>query len=276
MLLEALHERLAARPTSDRPKLVLFGESLGAWTSQDPFVDRGTQGLVDVGIDHAIWIGTPHFSKWKEQVLNDDRSDVDPSMVAVVAGIDDWEALDPPTRDRIRFLMITHHDDGVAVFGPELAIQAPAWLGPADERPQGIPRGMRWMPSVGFFQVLVDMKNSATVEPGKFAAKGHDYRADLLPFFQAVLGFDASDEQLDRIKEYLEFEELRRFRWIQAHGATGQSLAVAVVERLLEEERARGLDPDARLVQIVRELAAETLGAGGGATVPRGDRSGAP
>ena len=44
-----------------RPKVVLFGESLGAWTSQDPFVGRGTEGLVDAGIDYAIWIGTPHF-----------------------------------------------------------------------------------------------------------------------------------------------------------------------------------------------------------------------
>ena len=65
-------------PEAKRPEVVLFGESLGAWTSQDAFVDRGTQGLLDAGIDHAIWIGTPHFSKWKEQVLYDDRSDVDP------------------------------------------------------------------------------------------------------------------------------------------------------------------------------------------------------
>jgi hypothetical protein len=129
------------------------------------------------------------------------------------------------------------------------------------------------MPSVAFFQVLVDMKNSATVVAGKFAAKGHDYRADLLPFFHATLGFDASDEQLAAIKEYLEFEELRRTRWIEMHGAAGKSLAAAVVERLLEEQRARGFDPDARLVQIVRELAAENLGAGGGANVPRDEES---
>ena len=61
-------------PAGKRPKVVLFGESLGAWTSQDAFVDQGTQGLVDAGIDYAIWIGTPHFSKWKEQVLYDDRA----------------------------------------------------------------------------------------------------------------------------------------------------------------------------------------------------------
>lgn len=270
LLLETLHDRLAALPADRRPKLVLFGESLGAWTSQDPFVDQGTRGLLDLGIDHAIWIGTPHFSKWKEQVLYDDRADVDPSVVRVFAGIDEWLALDPAERARVRYVMITHHDDGVGLFGPELAIQAPDWLGPIDERPAQVPKAMRWMPSVTFFQVLVDMKNSATVVAGEFAAKGHDYRADLLPFFHATLGFEASEEQLGHINDYLEFEELRRSRWIQAHGATGKSLSAAVLERLLEEQRAQGNDPNARLVQIVRELAAEGLGAGGGATVPNG------
>jgi uncharacterized membrane protein len=269
LLLEALHQRIAARPASSRPKLVLFGESLGAWTSQDAFVDHGTAGLVETGIDHAIWIGTPHFSKWKEQVLHDDRDDVDAGLFGVFASIDEWNSALPSRRDRVRYIMITHHDDGVALFGPQLAVQAPEWLGPAAARPPEVPKGMRWMPSVAFFQVLVDMKNSATVVPGKFDAKGHDYRADLLPFFHAVLGFDATDEQLASIKDYLELEELRRTRWIQAHGSTGSGLAAAVLERLLEEQRAQGLDPDSRLVQIVRELAAETLGAGGGAAIPR-------
>jgi uncharacterized membrane protein len=273
MLLEALRERIARRPPDARPKVLLFGESLGAWTSQDPFVDRGTQGLVDMGIDHAIWIGTPHFSKWKEQVLHDERPDVDPALVRVCSSIDDWRALDPDDRERVRFVMITHHDDGVALFGPELAIQAPDWLGPADERPPGVPRGMRWMPSVSFFQVLVDMKNSATVVPGQFAAKGHDYRADLVPFFHEVLGFSATSEQLARIVQYLEYEELRRSEWIAAHGAAGSSLSVAIVERLLDEQRAAGLDPDARLLQIVRDLANENLGAGGGASIPSPDES---
>lgn len=276
LLLETLHERLAALPADRCPKLVLFGESLGAWTSQDPFVDQGTRGLLDLGIDHAIWIGTPHFSKWKEQILFDDRADVDPSVVRVFAGIDEWLALDPAERARVRYVMITHHDDGVGLFGPELAIQAPDWLGPIDQRPAQVPKAMRWMPSVTFFQVLVDMKNSATVVAGEFAAKGHDYRADLLPFFHATLGFEASEEQLGRINDYLEFEELRRSRWIQAHGATGKSLSAAVLERLLEEQRAQGNDPNARLVQIVRELAAEDLGAGGGATVPNGSGSPSP
>jgi hypothetical protein len=230
-------------------------------------VDQGTQGLVDTGIDHAIWIGTPHFSKWKEQVLFDGRPDVDRAAVRTFSNIDEWHALSEAERAGIRYVMITHHDDGVALFGPELMIQAPTWLGPRDTRPMQVPKAMRWMPTTAFFQVLVDMKNSANVVPGKFAAKGHDYRADLLPFFHAALGFDATDAQLDAIALWLETEELQRSQWITEHGATGKSLAATVIERALSDLQEQGLDRDDHLAEIVRITAAD-FGAGGGASIP--------
>ena len=51
------------------------------------------------------------------------------STVRVFSHISEWHALDPEERAGIRYVMITHHDDGVALFGPELMIQAPPWLG---------------------------------------------------------------------------------------------------------------------------------------------------
>ena len=113
--------------------------------------------------------------------------------------------------------MITHYDDGVGVFGPELAIQAPEWLGDPRTRHASVPKGMRWMPTTTFFQVLVDMKNAANVVPGVFAAKGHDYRADLLPFFHAVLGLQATTSSLTDTRR-LEERELFRSQWVKKHG----------------------------------------------------------
>ena len=267
LLLDALHARLEQIPEDRRPRLVLFGESLGAWSSQDPFVDRGTAGLDATGVDRAIWIGTPHFSKWKEQVLRDDRSDVDHTTLGVFNDIDEWHALGPDACESIRYVMITHHNDGVALFGPELAIQAPEWLGPPDSRPSGVPKGMRWVPGATFFQVLVDMKNSATVVPGQFAATGHDYRADLLPFFDAVLGFGATEDQRTRIAAWLEDNELQRTNWIKEHGATGKSLAVAVLEEAMRELGEQGVDANERLVRLMAAAADRGLGAEGGATL---------
>ena len=63
LLFLRLWERLEAMEPAERPRVVLFGESLGAHTSQDAFVHRGTRGLRDRGIDSALWIGTPFASE---------------------------------------------------------------------------------------------------------------------------------------------------------------------------------------------------------------------
>jgi uncharacterized membrane protein len=268
MLAVALRDRLAQCPPDRRPKLVLFGESLGAWTSQDAFAGTGTQGLVDAGIDFAIWIGTPHFSKWKERVLFDDRPDVDRSLIGVFDHIEELESLDAAARERLRFVMITHYNDGVGAFGPELMIQAPEWLGPPETRHATVPKGMRWTPTTGFFQVLVDMKNAANVVPGVFAATGHDYRADLLPFFHAVLGLKATPDQLAAVGTWLEARESLQSQWMKTHGAVDKGLAATVLQRWMQEERDAGRDADERLIQLFRTVAREEFGVTAGIAAP--------
>jgi uncharacterized membrane protein len=211
----------------------VFGESLGAWTSQDAFLGRGTNGLVDTGIDNAIWIGTPHGSKWKDQVL-DGGPGVDPSMVGVFDNIGEWESTAPTERDPIRYVMISHTNDGVVLFGPELLVQQPSWLGPQGLRPRKIPKGQRWIPITTFVQTLIDTKNAARVIPGQFDAEGHDYRADIVPFFNAVLGFDRPTDELVEITRALEEEEAARTAWIAEHGKVGNSMAAVVLSEVRE------------------------------------------
>ena len=174
--------------------------------------------------------------------------------------IEELEALDAEARRRLRFVMITHYNDGVGAFGPQLLIQAPEWLGKPETRAATVPKGMRWTPTTGFFQVLVDMKNAANVVPGVFAATGHDYRADLLPFFDALLGLETSPGQLASIAAFLEARESMQSQWMKAHGALNKSLAATVLQRLMQEERAAGRDPDARLIEVFRTVAAEEFG----------------
>ncbi len=64
--LRVVHE-LRRRP-GPRPRVVLFGESLGAHTSQDVFLHSGTLGLEALGIDRALWLGTPYGSGWMHEV----------------------------------------------------------------------------------------------------------------------------------------------------------------------------------------------------------------
>jgi uncharacterized membrane protein len=211
-------QRLRDRP-GRRPRVVLFGESLGAHTSQDVFLHWGTLGLDAMGIDRALWIGTPYGSKWMRQVTRGDRLDVDSDAVAVVNDHAQFAALAEQRGSSPRFVLLSHDNDGVTKFGPDLLWYPPDWLGPSRPRPEpvvaGSPRGispaMRWRPVTSFFQGLVDMKNAQT-SSGAFAATQHDYRADLPRFLSDVFGLPASEEQLVRIEEILQARETVRER----------------------------------------------------------------
>ncbi len=217
MLIDAIHDAVRERPAAKRPRVVLFGESLGAWTSQDAFEHRGTQGLLDADIDRAIWIGTPYMSKWKEEVLGGDRPDVDRSLVGRFNDFGELEALGPKARQRLRYVMITHDNDAVGRFGLDLLAHAPDWLGPAATRAATVPGAEQWRSPITFVQTLVDMKNAANVIPGQFAANGHDYRADLARFVREVYALKASDEQLAAVEQALRASELERKRLLDAH-----------------------------------------------------------
>jgi len=223
MLIDAIHNALAERPPEKRPRVVLFGESLGAWTSQDAFAHRGTQGLPDAGIDRAIWIGTPYMSKWKEQVLKSERPDVDRSLIGRFNDFGELEALDPEARQRLRYVMITHANDAVGHFGLDLLVRAPDWLGPAATRAATVPGAQQWRSPTTFVQTLVDMKNAANVIPGQFEAKGHDYRADLARFIREVYGLPATDDQLAAVEQALRASELERKRVLEVAKAAATS-----------------------------------------------------
>ena len=216
MLIDAIHNRLRERPPERRPRVVLFGESLGAWTSQDAFAHRGTQALLDRGVDRAIWIGTPYMSKWKEEVLKSDRPDVDRALVGRFNDFGELEALDPEARRRLRYVMITHANDAVGHFGLDLLVRAPDWLGPAATRAATVPGAQQWRSPTTFIQTLVDMKNAANVVPGQFEAKGHDYRADLARFIREVYALLATEDQLGAVERALGAAELERKRLLDA------------------------------------------------------------
>lgn len=215
MLWLQIHRRLYARPPEKRPTVLLFGESLGAHTSQDAFAHEGTDGLQLLGIDRALWLGTPYGSKWKDQVLGRSRPDVDRSLILTLSSADDWARLDPDRLEQARYVLLTHGDDAVAYFGLDLLVSAPSWL--ADDRPSAVPPSMRWVPVPVFLQTFMDMKNAMQRVPGEFGSRGHDYRADIARSVRAAYGFEVSDEQLTRVEDALRWYEKFRADYLEQH-----------------------------------------------------------
>ncbi|CAN7247571.1 alpha/beta-hydrolase family protein [Terrabacter sp. LjRoot27] len=206
-------QRVRAMAPDERPEVVLFGESLGAHTSQDVLLGWGTLGPQALGIDRALWIGTPGGSKWMHEVTGAPRPDVDASLVTVVNDHEQLVALGQDVRDRLRYVLLSHDNDGVTKFGLDLLNRRPAWLGPDRPRredvplrsPRGIPAGMRWRPVTTFFQTLIDMKNAQL--PGEFRAWAHDYRADLPEFIRDVYDLTCTDEQMHAIQDAVRLRE---------------------------------------------------------------------
>lgn len=219
MLLAAIRRRLYTMAPESRPKVVVFGESLGAHTSQDAFLHMGTQGLQDAGVDRGLWIGTPHLSKWRAQAFGRERPDVDRDAIGDFNSFDEVRSLPDERRQQLKYFLVTHGNDGVGHFGLDLLIQQPEWLGEPEARPVGVPKSQKWITPTTFFQTLIDMKNAMNVVPGEFDANGHDYRGDLAVFVREAWDLDCTDEQLERIETALRRYELLRQGWMEAHPA---------------------------------------------------------
>ncbi len=207
LLLNRLAERLSAIPAERRPKLLLFGESLGSLGGQDVLNPEGTDDLDHLGIHRALFIGTPFSSKWRQR-WHAAPQRVDPQgIVAEVQGIEEWRALSADRRDRTQVVLLTHNNDPIPKFGGPLLIQEPDWMGPSDERPPGVPRETMFMPGATFLATAVDLLNADNVTPGTFEAYAHDYRADLAEMVRATYGLDVPDDELAAVEAALRRRE---------------------------------------------------------------------
>ena len=225
-----LWSKIAARvrelAPDERPRIVLFGESLGAHTSQDVFLHWGTLGLEALGIERALWVGTPYSSGWMQEVTWGGRDDTEAAEVAVVNDIEQLRSLPGDQREQVRYVLLSHDNDGVTKFGSDLILRSPRWLREPPTgvqevppySPRGVPASMRWRPVTTFFQVLVDMKNAQI--PGAYAASRHDYRPDLTRFVDAVYGLGATEEELQAVEAAVALREQAREQLFSPDPAT--------------------------------------------------------
>ena len=228
-------EELRRRP-GPRPRVVLFGESLGAHTGQDVFLHSGTLGLEALGVDRALWLGTPYGSGWMHEVTGPPRSDVDKSRIAVVNDIEQLHSVADQRGGTPPYVLLSHDNDGVTRFGVDLLTTAPAWLGPnrptvepgpEGASPRGIPAHLRWRPGHIVLQTLVTCRTPCGRRP--WGAWGHDYRPELAGFVSEVYGLPASPAQLARVEDAVRQRE--EARWELLRSTSRQRLLITLGAR---------------------------------------------
>ncbi|CAB4921209.1 MAG: hypothetical protein F2836_01160 [Actinobacteria bacterium] len=239
-LMHAITGYLRGMADKDRPKLVLFGESLGALTMQDIWRHRTVEAVEHDFVHSSIYLGTPSATEFaKAWRLDPNRIDPSGSMIEVDS-FDDILGLDSEQRAAARHYLVSHFDDPIPKFGTNILLRRPWWLGPADERPPRIPKSTAWRPGTTFVLTGVDLINAMDVVPGRFGRRGHDYREDIARFVSEAHDLPVTDEQMLRIERALRARELK---WAQDRVVSEQ--VARAKEALLREMKNWGVSSGA-------------------------------
>ena len=184
-LFEAVDEKVRALPEAQRPKIVVFGESLGSFGGEAPFLRPNN---IIARTDGALFSG-PTFNNTMRDFVTDNRDPGSPEWLPIfedganvrfAARADNLGRPEKPWGNpRIAYLQ--HASDPIAWWTPELLFAEPDWL--REPRGYDVSKDMNWIPVVTFLQVAADMAVAVDVPDGH----GHHYVKDAVNAWAAVL-----------------------------------------------------------------------------------------
>ena len=185
-LFDAVYSKWSALPQDSRPRLLVFGESLGSFGGETAF--SGEQDLRN-RTQGAIFAGPPNFNTLFRE-FSDSR---DPGSHEVAPIYRDGRTVrfddhpGPPVEpasvrwDGPRVLYLQHPSDPIVWWTPRLLLTEPDWL--REPRGHDVLGSVRWIPFLTFWQVTADLP-FATEVPG---GHGHKYTSEYVDAWATVL-----------------------------------------------------------------------------------------
>jgi uncharacterized membrane protein len=171
-LFDAVYGQWIRLPADHRPKLVIFGESLGSFGGENAF-----SGVNDIRnrTDGVLWVGPTNSNTLWAQFTNE-RDPGSPEWrpvyqdgktVRFVTSLSQLRQFSDWSSPRVVYLQNT--SDPIVWWSWSLAFHQPGWLN--GTRPPDVSTDMNWYPLVTFWQVAADLA-LATAVP---APHGHTY-----------------------------------------------------------------------------------------------------
>lgn len=184
-LFEAVDALVKTVPEATRPKLVVFGESLGSFGGEAPFLSLNN---VLARTDGALFSG-PTFNNtiWTDLTRNRDAGS--PEWLPIydkgeyarfAAGPENLGRPDSKWFEP-RVVYLQHASDPIAWWNPDLLFAKPDWL--REKRGYDVSPHMQWIPVVTFLQVSADMAVAVDVPDGH----GHVYVRDVANAWAAIM-----------------------------------------------------------------------------------------
>ncbi|MFP2895441.1 alpha/beta hydrolase [Corallococcus sp. 4LFB] len=202
-LFDAVYERWSRLPPAHRPKLLVFGESLGSYGAETAF--SGERDLAN-RTDGVLFVGPPNFNTLY-RAFTDHRDPGSPEVEPIYRqgrivrfsrrpGQDIPPASAPWGDSRVLYLL--HPSDPIIWWSPRLLVRRPDWL--REPRGADVLGEMVWIPFVTFWQVTADLPLGMEVPAGY----GHVYTGEHVDGWAALLRPEGwSPDQTARLKALL-------------------------------------------------------------------------
>ncbi len=164
-------------PRDSRPKLYLFGLSLGSFGSEH---SAKLYEIIDDPINGALWAGPPFVNKLHKDITKNRNIDSpawlptfgDGSMVRFTS--EDNNLNNYKTNwGKMRLIYIQHATDPISFFSPDIFYKKPEWL--IGQRGPDVSPFLHWRPVVTFFQILFDLTAPVDTTP---IGHGHHFSAN--------------------------------------------------------------------------------------------------
>jgi uncharacterized membrane protein len=205
-LFEAVDKQVRALPEGRRPKLVVFGESLGSFGGEAPFLSPNN---IEARTDGALFSG-PTFNNTMWEFVTANRDKGSPQWLPIYQDGDNIRFVARP--DNLgrpaapwgypRVVYLQHASDPIAWWNPDLLFSEPDWL--REPRGYDVPGDMDWIPIVTFLQVSADMAVAVDVPDGH----GHRYVKDVVNGWAAVLQPPGwTPEKTERLRPLMHSDE---------------------------------------------------------------------
>ena len=205
-LFEEVDALVREMPEAQRPKLVVFGESLGSFGGEAPFLALNnlvarTDGALFSGptFNNTIWT---HLTQYRDpgspEWLPIYNKGENVRFVAEPANLQRPD--DPWGQPRVVYLQ--HASDPIAWWSPDLLFAEPDWL--REPRGNDVSPDTRWIPIVTFLQVSADMAVAVNVPDGH----GHVYVKDVANAWAAVMSPPGwTPEKTEKLRPLLHSDE---------------------------------------------------------------------